>query len=76
MKNIRDLGGMVLTLDFGMDFIHKVIAISVIQFITEDCKVNDLSCGSKGSHSLDMIGLCNDCGITFLPGIIRALVKK
>ena len=63
MKQIRDNGGIRLTLDFGEKRIHDVIAIPVIQFIIGDCKGNDLLCGRKGGHSLSMRGLCRDCDI-------------
>ena len=63
MKLIRDNGGIRLTLDFGEKRIHDVIAIPVIQFIIGDCKGNDLLCGRKGGHSLNMSGLCRDCDI-------------
>ena len=63
MKDIRDDGGIKLTLDFGESVKHDVIAIPVIQFIIGDCKGNDLLCGRKGGHSLLMNGLCRDCNI-------------
>ena len=42
---------------------RTVIAIPVIQFIIGDCKGNDLLCGRKGGHHLNMKGLCRDCNI-------------
>lgn len=63
MKDIRDSGGIEMTLDFGPSLKHNVIAIPVIQFIIGDCKGNDLLCGRKGGHSLLMNGLCHDCNI-------------
>ena len=63
MKDIRDNGGIEMTLDFGPMLKHHVIAIPVIQFIIGDCKGNDLLCGRKGGHSLLMNGLCRDCNI-------------
>ena len=64
MKEIRDSGGIKMTLDFGKNRVHNVIAIPVIQFIIGDCKGNDLLCGRKGGHSLNMKGLCRDCDVT------------
>ena len=64
MKQIRECGGIKLTLDFGKDGTHEVIAIPVIQYIIGDCKGNDTLCGRKGGHSLGMKGLCQDCNIT------------
>ena len=64
MKNIRNNGGIKLTLDFGNHGIHEVIAIPVIQFIIGDCKGNDTLCGRKGGHSVTMKGLCRDCDIS------------
>ena len=64
MKAIRDNGGIKLTLDFGNNMKHDVIAIPVIQFIIGDCKGNDLLCGRMGGHSLGMKGLCRDCDIS------------
>ena len=63
MKDIRDQGGIKMTLDFGESLKHDVVAIPVIQFIIGDCKGNDLLCGRKGGHSLLMNGLCRDCNI-------------
>ena len=63
MKQIRYLGGIKLTLDFGKGRKNDVIKIPVIQFIIDDCKWNDLLCGRKGVHSLNMKGLCRDCDI-------------
>ena len=63
MKQIRDCGGIKLTLNFGNDGKHEVIAIPVIQYIIGDCKGNDTLCGRKGGHSLQMNGLCRDCNI-------------
>ena len=64
MKQIRESGGIKLTLDFGKYGTHEVIAIPVIQYIIGDCKGNDTLCGRKGGHSLGMKGLCRDCNIT------------
>ena len=64
MKAIRDNGGIKLTLDFGNNKKHGVIAIPVIQFIIGDYKGNDLLCGRMGGHSLNMKGLCRDCDIS------------
>ena len=62
MREIRANGGIKLTLSLdGRSF--DVIAIPVIQFIIGDCKGNDLICGRKGGHSLQMKGLCRDCNI-------------
>ena len=63
MKQIRESGGIRLILDFGGNRTYDVIAIPVIQFIIGDCKGNDLLCGRKGGHSLNMNGLCRDCDI-------------
>ena len=63
MKDIRDSGGIHLTLDFGNNKKHDVIAIHMIQFIIGYCKDNDLLCGRKGCHSLSMKGLCRDCDV-------------
>ena len=63
MKQIRDCGGIKLTLNFGIHGNHTVIAVPVIQFIIGDCKGNDILCGRKGGHSLLMPGLCRDCNI-------------
>ena len=68
MKDIRDSGGLKLTLDFGEHGRHDVIAIPVIQFIIGDCKGNDTLCGRKGGHSLNMNGLCRDCTISPMDG--------
>ena len=54
MKQIRDCGGIKLTLNFGIHGIHNVIAIPAIQFIIGDCKGNDILCGRKGGHSLQL----------------------
>jgi hypothetical protein len=64
MKDIRDRGGIQLTLDFGNEKKYDVIAIPVIQYIIGDCKGNDLLCGRMGSHSTAMGGLCRDCNIS------------
>ena len=45
MKEIRVTGGVHITLDFGNDMKHDVIAIPVIQFIIGNCKGNDLLYG-------------------------------
>ena len=64
MRDIRDTGGIQLTLDFGDNKVHDVIDIPMIQFITVYCKGNDLLCYRKGGHTLEMNGLCRDCDIT------------
>ena len=64
MKDIRDSGGLKLTLDFGSHGVHDVIAIPVIQYIVGDCKGNDVLCGRKGGHEIRMKGLCRDCNIS------------
>ena len=64
MRLIRESGGIKLTLDFGNDNTHDVIAIPVVQFIIGDCKGNDLLCGRKGGHGLTMKGLCRDCDVS------------
>ena len=48
MKDIRDQGGIKLTLDFGEWLKHDVVAIPVIQFVIGDCKGKDLLCERKG----------------------------
>ena len=63
MKAIHAAGGVHVTLDFGKDKKYEVLAIPVIQYIIGDCKGNDLLCGRKGGHSLNMGGLCRDCNI-------------
>ena len=63
MKEIRENGGLKLSLNFGGTKKYDVIAIPVIQFIIGDCKGNDLLCGRKGGHSLLMNGLCRDCDV-------------
>ena len=63
MKKNRDSGSIPFTLDFGQKKAYDVITIHVIQFIIGDCKGNDLLCGRKGGHSLNMNGLCRDCDI-------------
>ena len=63
MKEIRDNGGMKLCLDFGNGKRHNVVAMPVIQYIVGDCKGNDLLCGRKGGHHIEMKGLCRDCNI-------------
>ena len=68
MNDLRKLGGLQLTLDFGEKGTHDVVAIPVIQFIIGDCKGNDILCGRKGGHSLNMNGLCRDCNISPLEG--------
>ena len=42
MKDLRDNGGITLTLDFGTILKHYFIAIPVIKFIIRDCKDSDL----------------------------------
>ena len=64
MKWIYDSGGVKLTLDFGGSKKHNVIAMPVTQYIIGDCKGNDVLCGRKGGHSLNMKGLCRDCTIS------------
>ena len=63
MKQIRDCGGIKLILNFGVHGKHDVIAIYVIQYIIGDFKGNDILCGRKGGHSLQIQGLCRDCNI-------------
>ena len=48
MRVIRESGVINITLDFGNNKTHDVIAIPVVQFIISDCKGNDLICGRKG----------------------------
>ena len=36
----------------------------MIQLFIYLCKGNDVLCGRKGGHSLNMKGLCRDCTIT------------
>ena len=57
MRDIRKHGGIHITLDFGCDMKHYVIAIPIIQLIIGDCKENDLLCVQKVGHSLQMNGL-------------------
>ena len=64
MKNIRDSGGLKLTLDFGDHGTLDMIDIPVIQFIIGDCKDKYILYGRKGSHSLNKKGLCRDCNIS------------
>ena len=64
MKTIRDNGGIKLCLDFGNGNVHHVTAIPVIQYIIGDCKGNDLLCGRKAGHHINMKGLCRDCNIS------------
>ena len=64
MKDIYNGGGIKMTLDFGFGRKHEVIAIPVIQYIIGDCKGNDLLCGRKGGHHIQMKGLCRDCNIS------------
>ena len=63
MKDIRNCGGIKLTLNFGIHGIHDIIAIPLIQYIIGDCKDNDTLCGRKSGHSLSMQDLCRDCNI-------------
>ena len=63
VKNIRDGEGIHMTLGFGENVKHNVIAIPVIQFIISDCKGNNIPCGRKGEHSLLMNSICRDCDI-------------
>ena len=46
MKDIRDTGGIHMTLDFGKTTKHDVIVIPVIQFIIIDY----LICGHTGGN--------------------------
>ena len=64
MKEIRESGGLKLCLDFGNNNKHEVIAMPVIQYIIGDCKGNDLLCGRKAGHHIQMKGLCRDCNIS------------
>ena len=64
MHHIRQSSGIRLTLDFGDNRIHQVIAIVVIQCIIGDCKGNDMLCGRMGGHTLQMKGICRDCDIS------------
>lgn len=57
MEDIRDSSGIQLTLDFDNNKKHDVIAIPVIHFIIGDCNGNDVLCGRKLNHSLNMTGL-------------------
>ena len=54
MKDIRESGGLKLTLNFGIHDTHDVIAVPVIQFIIGDCKGNDIFYGRKGGDLLSM----------------------
>ena len=63
MKQICDSGGIRLTVNFSPTKRYNVIAILVIQFTIGDCKGNDLLCGRKGGHSLNINELCGDCDI-------------
>ena len=62
-KQLRDNGGISMTLDFGNNNKHDVVAIPVLQYVIGDCKGNDLLCGRMGGHSLNMKGLCRDCDV-------------
>ena len=79
MKNIRESGGLKLTLNFGSHSTHNVITIPLIQFIIGDCKGNDILCIRKGGHSLSMMEtrliLVQVLSVTISPGMIL-LVKK
>ena len=55
-------------MNFGEHSRHDAIAIPVIQFIIDDCKGNDILCGRKGGHSLNMNGLCRDCTVSPMDG--------
>ena len=68
MKDIRDKGGIHMTLDFGENMRYGVIAIPVIYFIIGDCKGNDLQCGHNGGDSLLMNGQCRYCNIILSDG--------
>ena len=62
MRQIRESGGIKLHLMIdGHE--HDVVAIPVVQFIIGDCKGNDLLCGRKGGHSLQMASMCRDCDV-------------
>ena len=50
MHDICKSGGIGLTLDFGVNIIHKTIGIHVIQFIIGDCIGNDVLCGRLGGY--------------------------
>ena len=56
-------GGIMLTLNFGVNRIHKVITIYVIQFIIRMYKDNNLACGRMGGYSLNVKVLYCDCDI-------------
>ena len=75
-KDIRDSGGIRLTLNFGDTLQYDIIAIPVIQFIIGDCKGNGLLCGRKGDHSLLMNGLCRDCDISPMHADDRCIGKE
>ena len=64
MKEIRNLGELKLTLDFGSHGEHDVITIPVIQCIVGDCKSNDVLCERKGGHDARMKGLYRDCNVS------------
>ena len=60
MYDIRKSGCIRLTLDFGVNRIHEVIAIPIIQFIIEYCKGNDFVCGrilgmTLSEHELEIL---------------------
>ena len=63
MKQIRDSGELLLTLDVGPTKRYDVIEIPVIQFIIGGCEGNDLLCCRKGVRALNMNGLCRDFDI-------------
>jgi hypothetical protein len=65
---IRDAGGIKMTLDFecnGEKYTHIVAAKPCIMFIIGDAKGNDMLCCRMGSYtSLKMGGFCRDCDIS------------
>ena len=67
-EEIRVNSEIYITLDFGNDMKHDVIAIPIIQFFIGDRARSNLSCGWYGGHSLQMNGLCRDCDIHPLDG--------
>ena len=64
MKAICSNGGIKLTLDFGNNKKHDVIAIPMIKFIISDCKGNNLLCERMCGHSVNMKGLRRDCNVS------------
>ena len=57
MKQIRELGGLKLTLDFGKTRNHDAFIKPVMSFIIEDFQDNDLLCRRKWDHLQNMKGL-------------------